>query len=121
MALQCGGSTWEHRQFGDPQGKIDSSKEIQMLKRLSMAGAVLLTLSAIAPLRAEIIEQVVVKVNGDIITKTEFEQRQVSELRNRPELGNASPNSIELQKAVGEVTPDLILSAVDELLLVQRG
>ena len=27
--------------------------------------------------RAEIIEQVLVKVNGDILTKTDFEQRQV--------------------------------------------
>ena len=40
----------------------------------------------------EIIEQVLVKVNGDIITKTEFEQRQVAELRNRPELANVSPD-----------------------------
>ncbi len=92
-----------------------------MLKRLTLAGAVLLALSAIVPLRAEIIEQVVVKVNGDIITKSEFEQRQVSELRSRPELGNATPNSLELQRAIGEITPDLILGAVDELLLVQRG
>ena len=41
------------------------------------------------PLRAEIIEQVLVKVNGEIITKTEFEQRQVAELRKRPELAKA--------------------------------
>jgi peptidyl-prolyl cis-trans isomerase SurA len=75
----------------------------------------------VAPLAAEIFEQVLVKVNGDIITKTEFEQRQVAELRNRPELGNVSPTSPELRKAVAEITPDLILAAVDELLLVQRG
>jgi peptidyl-prolyl cis-trans isomerase SurA len=94
---------------------------MQMLKRLTLAGAVLLTISTIAPLRAEIIEQVVVKVNGDIITKTDFERKQVAELRNRPELGNASPDSIELQKAISEITPGLILAAVDDLLLVQRG
>lgn len=76
---------------------------------------------ALAPVRAEIFEQVLVKVNGDIITKTEFEQRQVAELRNRPELGNVSPNSPELRKAIEEVTPELILSAVDELLQIQRG
>ena len=78
-------------------------------------------LSVSVPLGAEIFEQVLVKVNGDIITKTEFEQRQVAELRNRPDLGNVSPTSPELRKAVAEITPDLILSAVDELLLVQRG
>lgn len=80
-----------------------------------------LALVALAPVRAEILEQVLVKVNGDIITKTEFEQRQVAELRNRPELGNVSPTSPELRKAIEEITPALILSAVDELLLVQRG
>jgi peptidyl-prolyl cis-trans isomerase SurA len=90
-----------------------------MLKTLSAAA--LVVVGALVPLRAEIIEQVLVKVNGDIITKTEFEQRQVQVLRQRPELGNASPESEELRKAIAEVTPELILNAVDELLLVQRG
>jgi peptidyl-prolyl cis-trans isomerase SurA len=92
-----------------------------MLKRLTAFAAVLLALLASSPIRAEILEQVLVKVNGDIITKTEFELRQVQELRNRPALANVSPSSPELQKAIMEVTPELILSAVDELLLVQRG
>ena len=92
-----------------------------MLKRLT-ATTVILGAVAISPgIHAEILEQVLVKVNGEIITKTEFEARQVAELRNRPELANASPASAELQKAVAEITPDLILTAVDELLLVQRG
>jgi peptidyl-prolyl cis-trans isomerase SurA len=92
-----------------------------MLKKLTAVGVLLLTTLAIAPVRAEVIEQVLVKVNGDIVTKTEFEQRQVAELRNRPELANVSPNSPELKKALAETTPQLILAAVDELLLVQRG
>ncbi len=70
---------------------------------------------------SEIIEQVLVKVNGDIVTKTEFEARQVGILRQRPELANANETSPELRKAIAEVTPNLILEAVDELLLVQRG
>ena len=37
----------------------------------------------VGPVRAEILEQVLVKVNGDIITKTDLEQRQVSYLRQR--------------------------------------
>lgn len=78
-------------------------------------------LVVVAPLSAEIFEQVLVKVNGEIITKSDFEQRQVAELRNRPELNNVSPASPELRKAIQEVTPDLILTAVDELLLIQRG
>jgi peptidyl-prolyl cis-trans isomerase SurA len=96
-----------------------------MMKRMMVAGALLLTVAAVlttgVPLRAEILEQVLVKVNGDIVTKTEFEQRQVSALRDRPEFANANPSSIALQKAIGEITPDLILDAVEELLLIQRA
>jgi parvulin-like peptidyl-prolyl isomerase len=70
--------------------------------------------------QAEIIEQVIVKVNGDIITKTEFEQRQVSVLRARNR--EASRLSGEaLRKAIADITPQLIVEAVDELLLLQRG
>ena len=92
-----------------------------MLKRLTLATLVLSAVTFAPRIHAEILEQVLVKVNGEIITKTEFEQRQIAELRNRPEFANASPTSAELQKAIAEITPNLILTAVDELLLVQRG
>ena len=95
-----------------------------MMKRMMAAGLGLLTAAVIvtgtAPLRAEILEQVLVKVNGDIVTKTEFEQRYLTALRNRPEFANATP-SLELQKAIAEITPELILEAVEELLLIQRA
>jgi len=78
-------------------------------------------LAAGVPVRAEIIEQVLVRVNGEIVSKTDFEQRQINVLRTRPELANVSPTSLEVQKAIQETTPDLILEAVDELLLIQRG
>ena len=91
------------------------------MSRLKLLLTAVLACLLLTPVGAEIFEQVLVKVNGDIITKTEFEQRQVAELRNRPELANVSPASPELRKAVAEITPDLILAAVDELLLVQRG
>ena len=87
-----------------------------------VAGLLVATaLATSVPLGAEIIEQVLVKVNGEIVSKTDFEQRQISTLRGRPEFANASPTSLELQKAIGEITPDLILEAVDELLMIQRG
>lgn len=92
-----------------------------MINRRASLAAVLLAVLASAPMGAEIIEQVLVNVNGDILTKTEFEQRQVTVLRTRPELGNVTPNSPELRSAIAEVTPQLILEAVDELLLIQRG
>ena len=92
-----------------------------MLNRSAVAIAVLLAALAIVPTGAQIIEQVLVNVNGDILTKTEFEQRQVATLRNRPELANTTPDDVTLRRAIAEVTPQLILEAVDELLLVQRG
>lgn len=77
---------------------------------------------ALAPVHGqEVIEQVLVKVNGEIVTKTDFETRQVAALRTRPELANADETSTELRRAIAEVTPRLILDAVDELLLIQRG
>lgn len=90
-----------------------------MFKTLTLA--TLVALAVHAPLGADILEQVLVKVNGDIVTKTEFEQRQIGVLRQRQDLANVSPDSPELKKAVAEITPELILSAVDELLMVQRG
>jgi parvulin-like peptidyl-prolyl isomerase len=93
-----------------------NSKELHMFKRLALVSLILA-----APLHAEVIEQVLVKVNGDIVTKSDFERLQLELLRQRPELQNVTPDSPELQKAVAESTPQLILSAVDELLLVQRG
>src|SRR4051812_29953535 len=89
-------------------------------RRLALTAALVITVSML-PARAEILEQVVVKVNGDIFTKSELEQRQVQALQQRSELANLTPNSPALQKAVAEATPELIVSAVDELLLIQRG
>jgi len=92
-----------------------------MLKQLTAATLFLSAVTFSPRIYAEILEQVLVKVNGEIITKTEFEARQVAELRTRPEFANSSPAGADLQRAVAEITPDLILAAVDELLLVQRG
>jgi peptidyl-prolyl cis-trans isomerase SurA len=98
-----------------------SSKELSMRKHCGAAAVLLLVLAAAPPLGAQVIEQVLVKVNGDILTKSDFELRQVAALRTRPELANVTPESEALRRAVTEVTPELILDAVDELLLLQRG
>ena len=92
-----------------------------MIIKHVVVAAALLALALTVSLRAEILEQVLVKVNGDIVTKSDFERLQVEFLRQRPELQNVTADSPELQKAVAESTPQLILNAVDELLLVQRG
>ena len=92
-----------------------------MINRRTLLAVALLAVLPAVPAGAQVIEQVLVNVNGDILTKTEFEQRQIAVLRTRPELGNVTPDSPELRKAISEVTPQLILDAVDELLLIQRG
>src|SRR6187431_974598 len=90
------------------------------MKKSNWAAALAVcTVTALAAPRAEIIEQVIVKVNGDILTKTEFEQRQILTLRMKKV--NADPESEELKKAIAEITPRLIVEAVDELILLQRG
>ena len=83
---------------------------------LTLAGL----LVALPSVRADILEQVLVKVNGDIITKTDLEQRQISAVRQlQPNL--RANDEAGLQKALSEVTPQVIVDAIDELLMVQRG
>src|SRR4029453_1577463 len=83
-----------------------------------------LALALAVPVRAQIIERVLVKVNGDIFTQTELEDRQTAAIRARmgvdfkPEMVN---DNQELKKAIDEVTPQLLVDAIDELLLLQMG
>lgn len=70
---------------------------------------------------ADIIEQILVKVNGEIITKTDLEQRQIAALRQRPEVQTLRGDDEALARLLSEVTPQVIVDAVDELLLLQRG
>ena len=87
--------------------------------------AVLVTAAALAaPLHAEIIEQVLVKVNGDIITKTDLEARQIAAIRqqlNRGVDANALKNDAELRKMLLEITPQILVDTIDEMLVVQIG
>ena len=92
-----------------------------MLKKVTVVGVLVAAGMAMVPLRAEVIEQVLVKVNGDIITMSEFEKRQLVELQQQKDLARLPPNSPEIRKAVSESAPGLILAAVDELLLLQRA
>ncbi len=94
-------------------------------RRLALGSALSLALAAAAslPLRAEIIEQVLVKVNGEIFTKSDLEQRQVAAIKaqNRNIKLEDAKGDAELRKALDEVTPQVVGDAIDELLLLQRG
>jgi peptidyl-prolyl cis-trans isomerase SurA len=85
--------------------------------------AAMLSIGLAQAARSEILEQVLVKVNGEIFTKTDLENRQVSEIRQRGkqiDLSTAQGNE-ELRKAIADVTPSLLVNVVDEMLIVQRG
>lgn len=70
--------------------------------------------------KADILEQVLVKVNGEIITKSDLEGRQIAALRQKNP--NLRPeNDAALQAALRDITPSVIVEAVDELLMVQKG
>jgi peptidyl-prolyl cis-trans isomerase SurA len=87
------------------------------MKKLAIAAvcALLVTVG----LHAEILEQILVKVNGEIITKTDLEKLQISAIRDRQ---TTTPMSnADLGKAIADVTPAVIVDAVDELLLMQRA
>lgn len=70
--------------------------------RLALALAAALT--AGSALHADILEQILVKVNGDIITKTDLEARQIAALRQRPDFQQLREDDA-LQRALADVTP----------------
>ena len=78
----------------------------------------------VLPGRAEIIEQILVRVNGELFTKTDLETRQIAALREmgqRLDPTNANLDDAQLRKMLDQVTPELMVGVVDEMLLVQRG
>lgn len=84
---------------------------------------VVLILAAVATPRGEIIEQILVKVNGDIFTKSDLEQRQIAALRQKGQAIDlkSDPNNVQLRKALDEITPQIMVDAIDEMVIVQRG
>jgi peptidyl-prolyl cis-trans isomerase SurA len=71
-----------------------------------------------------ILEQVLFKVNGEIFTKTDLEARQITALRDQNrQINNPADlqNDASLKAMLLQVTPTLLVDAVDELLMLQRG
>ncbi len=83
--------------------------------RASVA-VVLIVLAGSAP-RAEILEQVLLKVNGEIFTKTELEERQLAYLRQQ----NQDYTDEELKSVLADITPRILTAVVDEMVVVQRA
>ncbi len=87
-------------------------------RRLWPALSVAILVAVTARPSAETIEAILVKVNGDILTKTDLEQRQVQYMRAK----NLQPaDDAALKKTIEAITPEVVSEAIDEILLVQRG
>jgi len=72
---------------------------------------------------SRIIERVLVRVNGEVFTETQLEYREYDALKDQ-KVGISSPQDVSdarLSAMLEKVTPDILVDAVDELLLVQYG
>lgn len=94
-----------------------------MTRRLAASLAAALLIASLPASGQEIIEQILVKVNGEILTKTDLESRQIQALRDQERAIDPErlKNDAELQKMLREVTPSILAQAIDEMLLVQRA
>jgi len=98
------------------------------MKRLIVAplilAAILMAPGPMSAQKSEIIQKIIVKVNGEVFTQSELEFRQIQVLKEQNKNVNAARDLTTdpgLIAALGEVTPELLLDAVDELMLVQHG
>ncbi|HEY2946496.1 MAG TPA: hypothetical protein VGN09_28950, partial [Vicinamibacteria bacterium] len=80
-------------------------------RALPILSVVLFTAAA----RGEILERVIVKVNGDIVTQSEFEARQIAAVQQ----ARVTPDQVE--KFLRENNAHILQEAIDDLLLVQRA
>src|ERR1035438_4708151 len=86
-----------------------------MLRRYALL--VLAPLAIAADVR--VIEEIAVKVNGEIVTKGEIAERQAAPRDSlKQEQHLAGP---QLEQAYTRQAPDLLRGMIDELLLVQKG
>jgi peptidyl-prolyl cis-trans isomerase SurA len=72
-----------------------------------------------------IVEKIIVKVNGEILTQTELERIQIETLQQDQNRRIASPRDLVtdagLIKALTDITPSILSDKIDELLIVQFG
>ena len=68
-----------------------------------------------AAARGEIIERVIVKVNGDVVTQSEFEARQIAAVQQ----ARVTPEQVE--KFLRDNNAHILQEAIDDLLVVQRA
>ncbi len=85
---------------------------------LAVAGLLVGSVKA-ADVPVTVLEEIIAKVNGDIVTRGEIERTRrtiEAELRSQQNL-----NGVRLQTAVQEREKDILRERIDQLLLVQKG
>jgi peptidyl-prolyl cis-trans isomerase SurA len=91
--------------------------------KTKLVTTLVVALTALAGVHAEVIQQVLVKVNGETFTKSDLEARQVAKLREmgqRIDLKAEAANE-QLKQLLDQITPQIIVDAIDEMLMFQRG
>jgi len=70
-----------------------------------------------------IIQRVLVKVNGEAFTQTDLEQKQTEALvaKNQQADVKAAETDVVIQRELQQITPGIIVQAVDDMILVQRA
>lgn len=99
--------------------RTDIMTLMKWFTRLAVAGGLAASSAILSAADIQLIEEIVAKVNGDIITRGEIERsrRQIeTELRTQGNL-----NGARLQQAMQERTKDILRERIDQLLLVQKG
>jgi peptidyl-prolyl cis-trans isomerase SurA len=79
--------------------------------------------SATPPRKGIILDRVLVRVNGEILSQSQLTDEQTDAVRNLPEVQAAKVplSDAVLQRLIVRVTPDVLVNAVNDLLLVQHG
>ena len=93
---------------------------VRMSIRALSACTLLLLASAMAMSAADtiVIEQIVAKVNGDIVTRSELDRLRH---QNEAEMQQRGSTPAQVRAAMQEREKDLLRDRVDSLLLIQRG
>lgn len=73
--------------------------------------------------QSAILERIIVKVNGEILTQTQLEDLQIEAMRdqNKQVENRKALSNEDVRKALIEITPTILVEEVDKLLMLQRA
>jgi peptidyl-prolyl cis-trans isomerase SurA len=73
--------------------------------------------------QSAILERIIVKVNGEILTQTQLEDLQIEAMRdqNKQVENRKALSNEDVRKALVDITPTILVEEVDKLLMIQRA